>query len=92
MSAHFNADHQQLLRLLHGDPKRRSLALSPRACWYRPSGRARGADPWELGIALAWDAQHDFTGALVETADGEVLSLPINQLRFTPPAPALPPG
>lgn len=46
----FEADHEQLLRLLAGDPKRRSLALSPRACWYLPSGRARG--PWEPGIAL----------------------------------------
>lgn len=81
----FEADHQQLLCLLAGDPKRRSLALSPRACWYLPSGRARG--PWEPGIALAWDTQHDFTGALVETDDGEVLSLPIRQIRFTLPAP-----
>jgi hypothetical protein len=86
----FEADHDQLLRLLHGDPKRRSLALGPRACWYRPSGRAR--DPWEPGIVLAWDTQHDFTGALVETADGEVLSLPINQLRFTAQAPTTPTG
>lgn len=81
----FDADHQHLLRLLAGDPKRRSLAVSPRACWYLPSGRARG--PWEPGIALAWDCQPDFTGAIVESDDGEVLSLPIGRLRFTPPAP-----
>jgi len=85
----FEADHQHLLHLLAGNPKYRSLALSPRACWYLPSGRARG--PWEPGIALAWDVQQDFTGAIVESDDGEVLSLPIGRLRFTPPAPASPP-
>jgi hypothetical protein len=86
MTTHaFEADHEQLLRLLAGDPKRRSLAIGPRACWYRLSDRA--GDPWEPGIVLAWDTQHDFTGAIVESADGEVLSLPIGRLRFTSPRP-----
>jgi hypothetical protein len=81
----FDADHQHLLDLVAGNPKYRSLALSPRACWYRLSDRA--GDPWEPGIALAWDVQPDFTGAIVESNDGEVLSLPIGRLRFTPPSP-----
>ena len=79
----FEADHQHLLRLLHGDPKRRSLALGPRACWYQRPGRS-GA-PWQMGIALAWDCQPDFTAAIIETAPGEVLSLSIEVVRFQPP-------
>ena len=82
MSTPFEADHRQLLHLLAGNPKYRSLALGPRACWYRLSDRA--GDPWEPGIVLAWDTQHDFTGAIVETASGEVLSLAIGRIRFTP--------
>jgi hypothetical protein len=32
--------------------------------------------------------QQDFTGAIVESDDGEVLSLPIGRIRFaTPPQP-----
>ena len=85
MATTFDADHGQLLRLLASDPQRRSLAHAPRACWYLPAGRARG--PWEPGIALSWDCQQDFTGAIVESDDGEVLSLPIGRIRFTPPAP-----
>jgi hypothetical protein len=83
MNTPFDADHEQLLHLLATDPKRRSLTLSPRACWYLPSGRARG--PWEPGIALAWDVQQDFTGAIVESDYGEVLSVPIGRIRFAPP-------
>ena len=81
----FDADHKQLLSLLASDPRRRSLAIAPRACWYLPSGRASG--PWELGILLAWDTQQDFTGAILEADAGEVLSLPIGRIRFSPPRP-----
>ena len=84
MATTFDADHEQLLRLLASDPLRRSLAIAPRACWYLPAGRASG--PWEAGIALSWDCQQDFTGAIVESDDGEVLSLPIGRIRFSPPA------
>ena len=83
-SQSFDADHRQLLHLLTGNPKYRSLAVSPRACWYRLSDQRQA--PWEPGIALAWDTQQDFTGAIVESADGEVLSLPIARIRFSRPA------
>jgi hypothetical protein len=81
----FDAHHQQLRSDALSDPKRRSLTNHPRACWYRRTGSA-GA-PWELGIALAWDTQRDYTGVIIETAEGEVLSLPIGLIRFEAPDP-----
>jgi len=76
----FEAHHQQLRAAALRDPSLLHLLTHARACWYRRAG-----NDWVIGIAQCWDCQADYTGTIVETAEGEVLSLSIDRVRFQPP-------
>ena len=63
---------------------------SPRACWIRLVKAGRSA-VWELAKFHTWDLQPEHSGAVVETIDGRLMIVTIDQLRFKKPLPSTKP-
>ena len=75
----------------HGHLRNKAFGMTngitlPRACWFwEPENDPGATGPWRIGIAHAWDSQPEYTGLIIEAADGRVLSVPIGRARLQPP-------